>query len=119
MLLSAFLSLLIATAYAQTPSNEEYFKTYAVPAVLIDIAQCESNTQQFTDSGTLVRDSVTGDHVGLFQISLKLHSNDGYDITTPVGNIAEALFLYRKNGTKDWVASSECWSKKGGQSPPQ
>lgn len=102
----------MATAYAQTPTPQEYLTLYAAPAILIEIARCESNTQQFNSDGSLVRDSVTGDHVGLFQISQRLHSNDGNSITTPEGNIAEALLLYQKYGTQPWLASKGCWNTK-------
>lgn len=79
---------------------------------MIEVARCESGTQQFHPDGSLVRDSVTGDHIGLFQISQHYHSKDGNDITTPEGNIAEALLLYKKNGLRDWKASEGCWGHK-------
>lgn len=107
-----FLSLLISTAHAQAPSLQESLILNAAPAAMIEVARCESGTQQFNPDGSLVRDSVTGDHVGLFQISIKQHSKDGNDITTSQGNIAEALVLYKKYGLQPWLASRDCWGKK-------
>lgn len=111
MSLAFFLSLIVQVAFAQSPSPEEYLKLNAVPAVMIEVARCESGTQQFTSAGDLVRDSVTGDHVGLYQISIKQHSKDGNDVTTSTGNIAEALLLYKRNGLRDWKASQSCWGQ--------
>lgn len=88
---------------------------YAAPAIMVKVAQCESGLAQYQPDGALVHDPITGDHIGLFQISRTLHAkqalSQGWDITTPEGNIAEALWLYRKNGLTDWKASESCWSK--------
>lgn len=81
---------------------------------MLDIAQCESHQKQYKADGSLVKDYMTGDHIGLFQISRSLHGKEalrqGIDITTPEGNVAYALILYKKNGTQDWSASSKCWN---------
>lgn len=83
--------------------------------VLVAIADCESGQQQFKPNGKLVRDYLTGDHIGYFQISQKLHSKTalkmGMDIKTKEGNIAYALHLYKLHGTRDWAASRHCWKQ--------
>ena len=81
------------------------------PVILLEkIANCESGDQQYNPDGTLVHN---GDHIGLYQISTKLHKAQalsmGWDITQPAGNVAEALYLFHKNGTADWLASASCW----------
>lgn len=85
---------------------------------MIDIAECESGTQQFLPNGKVIRDTVYGTHVGLYQISEKVWGAKakqlGYDIYTPQGNISMALYIYKLKGTTPWVASSRCW---GGKSP--
>lgn len=118
MTLNLFIALFVATAYAQTPTPQEYLMLNAAPAVMIDIARCESGTRQFYDDGSLVRDGVTGTHVGLFQISegwIKTAKTFDDDIYMPRGNVDFALRLYKKYGTQPWNASKFCW---GGTSPP-
>ncbi len=115
MLLSAFIALFVSTAYAQAPTDAEYLILHAAPAIMIKVAECESGTQQFKADGSLVRDGVTGTHVGLFQIAeswIPTAKKHGDDIYTPEGNISFALYLYAKNGLRDWKASKDCWSKK-------
>lgn len=82
------------------------------PAILVQVAWCESGQKQFYEDGSLVRDGVTGTHVGLFQISedwIPTAKKLGDNIYTPEGNIAFALYLYQKNGLRDWKASQSCW----------
>ena len=73
---------------------------------LLAIANCESQLQ----SGVI---SPTKD-VGIFQINIKAHLEEskqmGLDILADAGNIQYALYLYKKNGTADWLMSRDCWS---------
>lgn len=87
-----------------------------LPLELLKIARCESGGitgRQFDDEGKLVIGQYTPD-VGKFQISWTHHSTTiqkmNIDIYTEEGNTAFALYLYRKNGTRDWNASRKCWS---------
>ncbi len=89
----------------------------APPAIMLKIAQCESGSGQFSSDGSVVTNFKTHDY-GLFQIHsshIKEALAMGDDIMTPEGNIKYALYLYKKNGTRDWNASKWCW---GGTSPP-
>ncbi len=133
--LSTFLALFISVAFAQTPTPQESLRLNNAPAVMIAIAFAESGFQQFDNKGNLLCDGVTHTHCGIFQIS-KSYSKDalskGFDIDTPSGNIGYALYLYSKNGTRDWNASYKdptnpnSWGKffdkkgkpLGGTSPP-
>lgn len=84
---------------------------------MIDIAQCESGTVQYLSNGKVIRDHVYGTHVGLFQIAeswIPVARKVGDDIYTPQGNIAFALYLYKKNGTSPWTASRDCWGGDSG-----
>lgn len=80
---------------------------------MIDVARCESGLKQFNDNGSVLADHVYGTHVGLFQIWNRYDADAkkrGMDIYTAKGNIAYALYLYSKNGTRDWNESKTCWS---------
>ncbi len=93
------------------PVNAEPLAT--IPYEMVAIAECESGGTQFKENGTLVRDYLTGDHVGLYQISLRLHNKKalalGYNIRTTPGNIGYALHLYHTQGTQPWQSSKRCW----------
>ena len=82
---------------------------------MLKIADCESGGKQFYPDGSLVRDSVTGTHVGVYQLSTKefaaVAASMNEDIYTEQGNIAFALQLYKLRGTAPWLASEGCWSK--------
>lgn len=106
----------MATAHAQAPTDSEYFTLYAVPAVMIDIARCESGLEQFEKDGGVKRGRVNAKDVGLFQINEKYWLERAkamdIDIYTSVGNIQMALYIYKNRGTKDWDASKACWGAK-------
>jgi len=105
LILQVFVLLHPQLAYAQP----------MMPAVLLEVAQCESGQQQFYPNGKLVRDSVTGKHIGFFQIGLqheKEATSMGYNIRTEEGNISYALFMYETQGLQPWLASyKDCWGK--------
>jgi len=78
------------------------------------VAECESGVQQYNSDGTILKDNVYGTHYGLFQISkgwIPTAKAHGWDIFTPEGNVAMALYLYKQHGLRDWKASQECWGK--------
>lgn len=80
------------------------------PAVFIDIARCESTYRQYDATGRVL-ESKTHD-LGLYQINrrwIPVAKKLGYDIMTPEGNTAFALYLYRQHGTRDWNSSKGCW----------
>lgn len=81
----------------------EYFAD--VP-VMIDIARCESNFRQFTDSGNVMRGGSGGLMVGIFQFFESVHAKAalalGFDLGTVEGNISYARHLYNQSGTTPW-----------------
>lgn len=107
-----FISLLLATAFLLYPAPTQAYSRNTAPAALIQVALCESGGKQFYANGDLVV-SKTND-IGLYQINERWISTAqalGYDIFTPEGNTAFALWLYHKDGLSDWSASKPCWDK--------
>jgi len=87
----------------------EYFSD--IP-VMIEIARCESNFRQFTDSGNVLK--TNAGMVGVFQLYEEVHETAaaalGFDIDTLEGNIGYAEHLYQSSGTTPWkscVSTSE------------
>mgnify|MGYP001570233739 CR=1 FL=1 len=86
-----------------------------IPYILIKIAECESGGQHFNPDGSIKRGIVNPKDVGLYQINefyhLETAQKMGINLYTEEGNIKYALYLYRKNGTRDWNWSRSCWNK--------
>lgn len=86
-----------------------------LPEILYKIALCESNNKQFTPSGDIVRGRANPADIGRFQINTYWNGEEaerlGYDLYTWEGNTAFALYLYEKNGTRDWNWSKPCWDR--------
>lgn len=86
-----------------------------VPAILLKIAMCESKNKQFNEDGSVHMGVINPLDTGRFQINQKYHLENskklGMDIFTLEGNTDYALYLYKKNGTRDWDWSRDCWSK--------
>ena len=91
---------------------EEYFKD---TPVMIEIARCESQFQQFNKTGKPVKNPKSS-AIGVFQIMASIHQDLadeklGLDITTLEGNMAYAKVLYKDSGTVPWNDSKSCWGK--------
>ncbi len=88
---------------------------FADVPVMAAIAKCESRFRQYTDSGAVLNGG-SGGMIGLFQINKSVHSKFaltlGYDITTLMGNMQYARYLYTNEGTTPWNSSKYCWSKE-------
>jgi hypothetical protein len=91
-----------------------------VPAILQKIAFCESGNRQFQVNNSelppvVLRGKQNPLDVGRFQINefyhLKTAKKLGMDIYTWEGNTQYALYLYSKNGTRDWNWSKSCWGQ--------
>lgn len=84
--------------------------------IMASVATCESQMHQFKPDGTILRGRVNNKDVGVLQINedyhLKTSRELGFDIYTLEGNVAYGKYLYEKNGVRDWLASSDCWTKK-------
>lgn len=100
--------------------NPETLSTYvyeyfADEPLLADIAWCESRMRHFGKNGGVLRGMVDSDDIGVMQINTRYHLEDseklGFDIYTLNGNLGYARYLYEKQGSKPWLASSPCWGK--------
>jgi hypothetical protein len=85
--------------------------------VLEEVAKCESGARQYKQDGTIVFGINTNRtiDVGYYQINTSNEATaraKGWDIYTYEGNRAMALYLYEKNGLKDWNSSKHCWNNK-------
>ncbi|MEK7180239.1 MAG: hypothetical protein AAB706_02085 [Patescibacteria group bacterium] len=86
-----------------------------LPEILLRIAKCESGGKQFNANGSVLRGKINPQDIGKFQINLIYHGETakkmGLDLFTEQGNTLYALYLYRKNRTRDWNWSKSCWNK--------
>ena len=103
----------VATSTVNAVVSSTPAKVDVLPPILLKIAECESGGRQFNPDGTVLRGRYNPKDVGRFQINEKFHLAEskklGMDIYTWEGNTKYALYLYAKNGTRDWNASSSCW----------
>ena len=90
----------------------EYFKDTPIMA---EIAKCESRFRHLGKNGKVLRGELTVEDLGVMQINEYFHENTakvlGVDLHTLDGNLAYAKWLYNREGTKPWFASSKCWDK--------
>lgn len=98
-----------------TPAESEakvraYFKD--IP-VMIEIARCESEFRQYTDSGAVLRGGSAGGMIGIFQFFESVHAVPakalGFDLATVDGNLGYARHLYKAEGTTPWNPAKSCW----------
>ena len=78
--------------------------------ILKNIAQCESNWTQFKNRELVISKG----NIGLFQINRLVHEKIyikmGLNMSNPFDNIKFAIYLYKRNGIKDWRAwSGHCF----------
>lgn len=112
-LIIAILLLPIGTFAASETAEQKVRDYFSDTPVLIEIARCESNFRQFTDTGAVLRGGANGGMVGVFQFYESIHKNAasalGYDILTLDGNLAYAKHLYNLEGTTPWNSARTCW----------
>ena len=97
-------------------TTEETVRDYfADLPIMVEIAKCESRFTQFEKDGSEHRGIINHADVGVMQINEDYHLDRsiklGMDIHTLEGNLAYAKYLYTKEGTQPWSASSKCWGK--------
>ena len=102
----------VAPVLTTEETIREYFKD--IP-IMIEVSRCESQFRQFNKDGTVLKGVVDNRDTGAMQINTYYHLSDaqklGLDIFTLEGNLAYARYLYERQGTQPWNASSKCWSK--------
>ncbi|MEK7589813.1 MAG: hypothetical protein AAB475_00980 [Patescibacteria group bacterium] len=105
------------TRFIESPTVEEYvrerFENYPVMA---EVAKCESRFRHFKENGDIIRGEVNKSDVGVMQINEYYHSDIadmlGMNLYTLEGNVEYAEYLFKKEGTSPWLASSKCWGVK-------
>lgn len=106
-------SVIISTPLPHSTAREIINSTFKDVPILIEVARCESNYQQFKPDGTVLHGIKDPDDTGVMQINAAYNgleaSRLGYNINTLEGNIEMALYMYRQNGLKPWTASESCW----------
>ena len=94
-------------------------ETYADVPILVEVARCESQFRQTDSEGNILRGTVNKYDVGVMQINELYHEAKavelGYDLYTLQGNLSYGRYLYDREGTRPWMASSACWSKSSEQ----
>lgn len=107
--------MLVSAAVAFNPALPFDHSQMALPMVLLKVAQCESGLTQFNPDGSVIHGKVHPPDTGIFMINRAVHQEEadrmGLDLDTVEGNTKFALYLYYKNGLKDWEPSKSCWSK--------
>lgn len=90
----------------------EYFSD--IP-VLIQVARCESTFRHTAEDGTVLRGKVDSRDIGVMQINTFYHAAEaeklGLNLENLEDNMAYARFLYERQGTQPWSASSSCWGR--------
>jgi hypothetical protein len=111
-----------ATVLTQAQSEakvREYFKD---TPVMIEIARCESNFRQFTDSGSVLRGGSAAGMVGIFQFFESIHApiakKLGFDLVTVEGNLGYAKHVHATEGTTPWSSARDCWDTKQTMTTP-
>jgi len=88
----------------------KYFENYSIMA---EVAKCESRFRHFKENGDIVRGEKNHADVGVMQINEYYHIDKadklGLNIYTLEGNVEYAKYLFDKEGTTPWLASSKCW----------
>lgn len=83
--------------------------------VMIQIARCESTFRHTLADGSILRGIVDSADTGVMQINKRYHAVTakklGFDLDDIYGNMAYARYLYEKQGTQPWSASSPCWGR--------
>ncbi len=109
----------LQTTILEPQTLETYVREYYKDTpILAEISKCESTFRQYDKKGNVIRGIVNKDDVGLMQINEHYHADTaeklGYDLTTVDGNLAFGKYLYERDGSEPWSASSKCWSKSKG-----
>lgn len=88
-----------------------YFKD---TPILAEIARCESTFRHYDSDGSVLTGVVDARDTGVMQINTGFHQKRahelGLDLTDFEDNMAYAKYLFEKEGTRPWKASSACWN---------
>ncbi len=96
--------------------TEELVRTYFrdIP-VMIQVARCESTFRHTLADGSVLQGRVDNDDTGVMQINKRYHQATaeklGLNLNDIYDNMEYARYLYEKQGTQPWSASSPCWGQ--------
>lgn len=98
----------------ESPTVEEYVREhFENNPIMAEIARCESQFRHFDENGDIIRGELNKSDVGVMQINRYYHDKTaeklGINLYTLEGNLEYAKYLFKKEGTSPWLASSECW----------
>jgi len=105
----------IALANSDLTVEEEVRSYFEDIPIMAEVARCESHfTHIDPTTGLVTRGRVNPLDVGVMQINEYYHEqtaeNMGLELTNLEDNLAYARYLYEKEGTQPWSASSACWN---------
>lgn len=110
------------TPLTQVETEKKVREYFSDLPVMIEIARCESNFRQFTDSGNVLNGGSAGGMIGVFQFFGSIHSTIatklGFNIDTLEGNLAYARHLHGIEGTAPWNPAKDCWDTAKSASKP-
>lgn len=82
---------------------------------MVQVARCESQYRHTLADGSVLRGVVDSADTGVMQINKRYHLETaeklGLDLENIYDNMAYARYLYEKQGTQPWNASSPCWGQ--------
>jgi hypothetical protein len=103
----------VATVSVDTEAKvRKYFSD--IP-IMIQVARCESTFRHNLADGSVLRGYVDNRDTGVMQINTYYHEKTavklGLDLEVLEDNMAYARYLYERQGTQPWSASSPCWGR--------
>jgi hypothetical protein len=101
--------------YSTNIVEQEVREYFADIPVMVEIARCESTFRHTLEDGSVLRGVVDNRDLGVMQINTGYHQATadklGLDLHDIQDNMAYARYLYEKQGTQPWNASSKCWNR--------
>ena len=83
---------------------------------MVEVARCESRFRHLGKNGSVLRGDINRSDLGVMQINEYYHGDTaaalGLDLSDFGDNMAYARYLFEKEGTTPWLASSKCWGKE-------
>lgn len=83
--------------------------------IMVQVARCESTFRHTLADGSVLRGYVDSADTGVMQINKRYHAATakelGLNLEDIYDNMAYARYLYEKQGTQPWSASSPCWGR--------
>ncbi len=103
----------VATVTKHTDTEAKVREYFSDIPVMIQVARCESGFRHMLEDGTVLKGRVDSRDTGVMQINSFYHGKEsaklGLDLLNLEDNMAYARYLYQKQGTAPWNASSSCW----------